>query len=355
MGIRNIALVYGGKSVEHDVSILSATNIAKYAPAGKLNIIPIGVSKDGDWYLTDGVTKNIKAGEPISLSLQATDPSWKTESRTFSIDCAFVILHGTDGEDGSIQGLFQTLRIPFVGSGVLGSAMAMNKIVAKKMLIAEGVATAACLFGYQGSIPAYQTVLDKLNIPVIVKPAGLGSSVGVSKVNSEEEYIQAIEKALQFDTEILVETFVKGRELECAVLGNTNAKASPPGEIELSDDYEFYDFDAKYVDGEASKLQIPAQLDSETIEAIKKCSIDAYKALRCHDLARVDLFLTESNEILVNEVNTLPGFTNISMYPKLCDLMGVDYGDLINELVEFAIDRSSKQKELETNFNSGLS
>jgi D-alanine-D-alanine ligase len=194
-----------------------------------------------------------------------------------------------------------------------------------------------------------------LGTPIIVKPACLGSSVGVSKVNTEIEYKEALKLAFKYDSSLLMEEFVHGRELECAVLGNNNPKASPAGEVELSKDFEFYSFDAKYVDGEATTLHIPADLDEEKINKIKELSLKAYRALGCMDLSRVDLFLKDNGEVIVNEINTLPGFTNISMYPKLCELMGVNYQELISQLIQMAVDRGEHQQKLETEYLSGLS
>ncbi len=352
----NIALVFGGRSVEHDVSVMSAKNIASYADSEKFNLIPFGISKSGKWFILDKVSSQIEDGKPVDLILDANNPIFRTPQEEISIDAAFIILHGTDGEDGSIQGLFRTMRIPYVGSDILGSSLAMNKITAKKMLLQNNIPTAKSLFGYKStSTPLFSDVVDQLGIPVIVKPANLGSSVGVSKVKNEQEYQAAIELAFNYDSSLLIEEFVEGRELECAIIGNEDAKASPPGEVELNNAYEFYSFDAKYVDGDASTLHIPANLDESTSELVKKLSLKSYKALGCKDLSRVDLFLKSNGEVIVNEINTLPGFTNISMYPKLCELMGVTYKDLITQLITMAMKRSIKEKELETEFLSGLS
>jgi len=354
--IVNVALVFGGRSVEHDVSILSAKNIASHADSSKFNIHPFGISKKGKWFLLEKIDKNIENGKPLELVLNADAPAFKTKGSNIQIDVAFIILHGTDGEDGSIQGMFTTMKIPYVGSDVPGSALAINKITSKKILIQENIPTAKSTFLYKNdSIPSYLSTVESLGATLMVKPASLGSSVGVSKVRNEQEYIEAVQLAFTYDSSVLIEEFVEARELECAILGNEDAQVSPPGEVELSNSYEFYSFDAKYVDGEASTLHIPADLDTSTANKIRDISLRAYHALGCKDLSRIDLFLKENGEIVVNEVNTLPGFTNISMYPKLCELMGVSYQELITRLITLALERAKHVNQLETDYLSDLS
>ncbi len=355
-GSLNVALVYGGKSVEHDVSVISAKNIYKYADKTLFNVIPFGIDKSGKWMMMPEITSDFKKGKALQLNLDATKPVFLADGELVEIDIAFIILHGTDGEDGSIQGLFQSMKIPYVGSDVLGSSMAMNKIIAKKLFLQEGIPTANSIFVYKNSkIPDFTRVKNKLGVPFIIKPASLGSSVGVSIVKDASQFYKAVSGAFKYDTELLAEEFIVGRELECAVIGNDEALASPPGEVELNKDYGFYSFDAKYVDKEASTLQIPANLDKETQEKIKKLSLKAYRTLGCKDLSRIDLFLKPNGEVIINEINTLPGFTNISMYPKLCELMGISYTELITKLINHSMSRNSELKTLETEYLSGLS
>jgi len=352
----NVALVFGGRSVEHDVSVNSAKNISSNADISKFNILPFGISKKGKWYLMDEVNSDIEKGIPLTLTLDASAPVFQAADKALKIDVVFIILHGTDGEDGSIQGLFTTMNIPFVGSDVLGSALAMNKITAKKILLQENIPTAKSHFLTRNEdTPEFEKIAKKLGTPMIVKPARLGSSVGVSKISNENEYIKALNLAFNYDSSLLIEEFVNGRELECAVFGNEDAIASPAGEVELNNDYEIYSFDAKYVDGEASTLHIPAKLNAITVEKIKELSLKAYHSLGCMDLSRIDLFLKENGEVIVNEINTLPGFTNISMYPKLCELMGMSYMELITKLILMAMKRKEHQQILQTEYLSGLS
>ncbi len=352
----NVALVYGGRSVEHDVSVISAKNIFNNINNNLYNVIPFGISKSGKWLLMSEVSADLTKGKPLQLILDASNPGFSENGDFIKIDVAFIILHGTDGEDGSIQGLFQSMNIPYVGSDVLGSSMAMNKIISKKIFNQEGIPTAKGVFVYKGGIkPEYSEVSETLGSPFIVKPANLGSSVGVSIVNSSGEYDNAIENSFKYDEALLIEEFIVGRELECAIIGNEEPQASPPGEVELQKDYKFYSFDAKYVDDKASICHIPAKLDKEIEEKIKKLSLRAYKALGCKDLSRVDLFLKTNGNVIINEINTLPGFTNISMYPKLCEQLDISYSELITKLINLSLERNEKLKELEKEYLSGLS
>jgi D-alanine-D-alanine ligase len=354
----NVALVYGGRSVEHDVSVISARNIQDNLNNHQFNLFRFGIDKQGTWHLVKEVSKDFSSGHPISLVLDASNPRIvDTElNEEIQIDVAFVILHGTDGEDGTIQGLFKMMQIPVVGSDVLGSAVAMNKKVSKKLLVNEGIPTAKCLFASKsGDQYDFDQIVSELGLPIIIKPANLGSSVGVSKVNSQREYQPALEEAYRYDTDILIEEYINGRELECSILGNNPPVASPPGEVELKSDYEFYSFDAKYVDGESCNLHIPANVPQELVSTIKEVCVKTFITLECADFARVDLFLKEDNSILINEINTLPGFTNISMYPKLCELMGISYSDLISRLINLALERYEEHRKLQTEYISGLS
>jgi len=353
-----LALIYGGRSVEHDVSVISAINIQDNLDRGKFELFCFGIDKKGKWFLMPHISKSFKSGKKMKLSLDASDPVFETEGSPdkIGIDIAFVILHGTDGEDGSIQGLLKIMQIPVVGSGVLGSAIAMNKMVAKKLFLQEGVPTAKCIFlnKYQ-ELESYLEISNQLGPTLIVKPTNLGSSVGVSKVRNEEEFKTAVAEAFQFDNSLLVEEFIEGRELECSILGNNSPIATPPGEVELNKKYEIYSFDAKYVDGDSCTLHIPADIPSESQEVVKEACIKAFQVLGCEGFARVDLFIKSDGTVYINEVNTLPGFTNISMYPKLCELLGISFTELISRLVELGLEKYAENKKLATEFISGLS
>src|SRR4051812_5426946 len=315
MGKTKVAILYGGRSVEHGVSVNSARNIFEFMDRKKFIPIPIGITQKGKWHLTKDVTKNMNKGKALSLELDPGKPFLRAGSTKVLADVVFPVLHGTDGEDGSIQGLLKALDLPVVGTGVLGSSLSMNKIVAKRLLREAGIPVTDFipLGFYDKSRPSFEAIKSKLGIPFMVKSASLGSSVGVTKVKSKSEFASAVEESFRYDHELLFEKYVKGREIECAVLGNTPPKASLPGEIIISKHYEFYTFDAKYVDGEAVKISVPASLPAEVVEKIRELSIGAFQALKCDDYARVDLFFAESGEVYVNEINTIPGFTNSSM------------------------------------------
>jgi len=306
MSKTNVGILFGGRSVEHDISIISAQNIAKYIDTNLFTIKLIGISKEGDWFLCNEVTKNISAGNPLQIALRASKPTFSYSNDTFSLDVVFPVLHGTDGEDGSIQGLLQTLNIPNVGSATLGSAVSMDKLTAKRVLENSGIPVARFLTytkTEQASI-RFNFIKDTLGLPFIIKPANLGSSIGVFKITEEHGFKENIESLFSFDDVALVEEFVEGRELECAIIGNENPQASPAGEIIIKGDYDFYSFEAKYVDGDAVDLIIPAHVDAQIMQKIKEISIKSYQSASCKDLARIDLFLKENGEIIVNEINT---------------------------------------------------
>ena len=352
-----VAILYGGRSVEHGVSINSARNIAEYLDKNKFEPILIGISTTGVWHLTSTVSKDIEAGEKLSLQLNPKAPGFVTEKGVVhKSDVVFPVLHGTDGEDGSIQGLLQAMSLPMVGTGVLGSSMSMNKLVAKKILQEAGLPVAKFLYYYfeDRDQISFQEIRDELGLPFMIKSASLGSSVGVSKVKSEADLKKAVDEAFKYDDCLLAEEFIKGREIECAILGNTPAQASLPGEIIISSKYEFYTFDAKYVDGEAVKIDVPAKLEAGIAEVIRQHSLKAYQALKCEDFSRVDLFLTEDGRVCVNEINTIPGFTNSSMFPMMWKERGISFTDLITKLIEFSLERAKRSSRIQKDFQSAL-
>ena len=353
---KRIGILFGGKSVEHDISILSAKNINQNIDRNNYEVILLGIDKKGKWFLCESIDVPIDLGIPLSIKLDASNPTLIAAGKEINIDAIFPILHGTDGEDGSVQGLFKTLNIAFVGSSVIGSAAAMDKLITKRVLQSASVPVARFL-AYNEQQKAdihYSTVVEKLGQPFIVKPVNLGSSVGVTKVTHEEELQTALEDAFRYDTDILVEEFVEGREVECAILGTEEPVVSVAGEIILSDDYDFYSFTAKYEDPDSAQITIPADLPESTHQKIKELSLSAYRLLNCLDLARVDLFVKENGEIYVNEVNTLPGFTNISMYPSLIQNEGIGYSELITRLIEMAIKRHDQSSRISTDYASNL-
>jgi D-alanine-D-alanine ligase len=357
MARKKIAILYGGRSVEHGVSINSARNIYQYINKELFDPIPIGISLSGAWYKTDSVKKEIESGQELTLRLNPASPELiSRDGEHLRVDIVFPVLHGTDGEDGSIQGLLKAMNLPMVGTGVSGSAISMNKLVAKRLLREAGLPVADFLYAYFGDEKKYpfEEVRKKLGLPFMVKSASLGSSVGVSKVKSAADFSHAVEEAFRYDDCLLFEKFISGREIECAVLGNTPPAASWPGEIVISDQYEFYTFDAKYVDDKAVRIQVPAALEETIRERIRHLSLKAYQALGCEDFARVDLFLTSDGQVFINEINTIPGFTNSSMFPMMWKERGISFTDLITRLVELAEERYKKSARVQRDFQSSL-
>jgi D-alanine-D-alanine ligase len=255
-----------------------------------------------------------------------------------------------------VQGLVKAIDVPMVGTGVLGSAMAMNKLVAKRILKEAGLPVADFQFAFYADRNkiSFEAIKKKLGLPFMVKSSSLGSSVGVSKVKSKVDFKKAVNDGFRYDDCVLFEKFIKGREVECAVLGNSPAKASLPGEIIISKKYEFYTFDAKYVDGEAVKIEVPAKLSKRVSDQVRELSLKAYQALRCEDFARVDLFVTDGGKVFINEINTIPGFTNSSMFPMMWKERGITFTDLISKLVELAEERHKQSKRVSRGYTSSL-
>jgi D-alanine-D-alanine ligase len=263
------------------------------------------------------------------------------------VDVVFPILHGPFGEDGTIQGFLKLADIPFVGPGVLGSAVGMDKDAMKRLLRDAGIPIGKFItVKSHEQAPSFAEIETVLGKPFFIKPANMGSSVGISKVNDEAHYGSAIKDAFQYDIKIIIEEFIPGREIECAVLGNEEPAASVPGEIIPS--HEFYSYDAKYLDENGAALEIPAKIDEKTKKRIQELAIKTFHALCCEGLSRVDFFLKEDGEIIVNEINTMPGFTRISMYPKMWEASGITYTELISRLIELAISRHEKEHVLKT-------
>ncbi len=356
----SVAVIFGGKSAEHEVSLQSAKNIIDAIDKKKYAVTLIGVDKQGRWFLNDESQYLLNSDNPEKIELSQTNeklgliPGEKSKQiynigekvRLNKIDVAFPVLHGPFGEDGTMQGLLKLANIPFVGACVLGSAVGMDKDVSKRLLRDAGLPIAEFLVFNRTAVKdiKFKYVKEKLGMPVFIKPANLGSSVGVSKVNSSEELSKAIRHAFKYDNKIIIEENIIGREIECSVLGNENPIASLPGEI--LPQHDFYSYEAKYLDEEGSVLEIPAKLQDDVVKKIQDYAIDTFKVLCCEGMARVDFFLRSNNEIIVNEINTIPGFTKISMYPKLWETSGISYPELIDRLIEFAIKRHDRDKKL---------
>lgn len=358
-----VGILFGGKSAEHEVSLQSAKNVIDAIDRTKYDVVLIGLDKNGRWHLNDSSQFLSHSGDPrrIKLSDASNAVTLAPESSgqlsilagdppDTSIDVVFPILHGPYGEDGTVQGLLKLANIPFVGAGVLGSAVGMDKDVMKRLLRDAGVPIGKFfVVGKHDRLPGWAKVTGELGSSVFVKPANMGSSVGVSKVDDEDDYLEAAGLAFDYDTKILIEECIEGREIECSVLGNEDPEASVPGEILPT--HEFYSYEAKYIDENGAKLQIPAELPEETVDRVRKLSIRTFQVLCCEGLARVDMFLKADGELIVNEINTIPGFTSISMYPMLWQESGISYTELIDRLLGLAIERHGREQGLRTTFD----
>ncbi|MDR3336091.1 MAG: D-alanine--D-alanine ligase [Treponema sp.] len=359
-----VGILFGGKSAEHEVSLQSAKNVLEALDREKYEPILIGIDKSGKWLLNDQSKFLLNAEDPkrirlnpqseaVVLAPQSGGAIVKlTEGRSGgAVDVVFPLLHGPFGEDGTAQGLLKLADIPFVGAGVLGSAVGMDKDVMKRLLRDGGVPIGKFLvFQVHESAPAFKTVIEKLGLPFFIKPANMGSSVGINKVHNEMEYHPAVKEAFEYDRKVILEEFIDGRELECAVLGNETLEASVPGEVISA--HEFYSYNAKYLDENGAALEIPAKLPNELVEEIQDLAIRTFQALNCEGLARVDFFLRGNRELFVNEINTIPGFTRISMYPKLWEASGIGYTELIGRLLDLAIARHRQEKGLKTSYEA---
>ncbi|GAB4239963.1 MAG: D-alanine--D-alanine ligase [Ekhidna sp.] len=341
--MKRVLILCGGQSPEHPISIRSCKNILAEINRDKYSISIIGINQGGVWRLIDesDLEETITdEGDPVEIRPGLKDCFWSSGSSLGDFDVVFPILHGPNGEDGTIQGLLSLLGLPFVGPGVLASAVSMDKDITKRLLKQEGIKVAEwLLLQVSSSNEDFNTVSAKLGTDLFVKPANMGSSVGVHHVTSEKEWDTALKDAFKYDTRVLVEKAIKGKELECAVLGNADIKVTGVGEVSASG---FYSYTEKYDDTSEAQIMIPANIDEQHIPLLKSTAAAAYKALACEGMSRVDMFLTEDGEVLVNEVNTIPGFTSISMYPQLWQQEGLSYTALIDQLLELAIERRNK-------------
>ncbi len=350
-----VALLFGGRSAEHDVSVLSAGNVFRALDPARYETVLIGIARSGTWLLCSVQNGKFPTAVPAGgprvallpggagrlVILPETDGAAPDLSR--AVDVVFPVLHGPFGEDGTVQGLAEIAGVAYVGSGVLGSASAMDKDVAKRLMRDGGLPIARFVSFGRGDTPSFDAVVLELGRPVFVKPARLGSSVGISKAGTREEFAEAVAEAFRHDGKILVEEFVRGREIECGVLEGEDGSlmASLPGEIAPSNRHGFYTYEAKYLDEQGAAVKVPADLNRELSDKVRSLSIEAFRALGCEGLARVDFFLREDGKLIVNEVNTMPGFTNISMYPKVFEATGVSYPELVDRLIRHALARAA--------------
>ena len=350
----NVAVVFGGKSGEHEVSLMSATNVIKAMNKERYNIYMIGITKQGRWMAYKGDVNKIADGswekEAAGLGREETisvlfSSLFKGEAKS-KMDVVFPVLHGPNGEDGTVQGLFEILDIPYVGCGVMASALGMDKEFSKQLFKDAGLAVGEYMVVLKADIEkdvssTVSLAEDKFTYPVFIKPVNMGSSVGITKAHNREELIRGLRDACKYDRKVMIEENINCREFECAVLGNNNPIASGIGEIIPSN--EFYDYEAKYFDDGKSVLVIPAELTASKTEEMREAAVKAYKSLDCCGMSRVDFFVEkETEKVYINEINTIPGFTKISMYPKLWDAAGVSYSKLIDRLIDLAIERHNE-------------
>jgi D-alanine-D-alanine ligase len=335
----HVVVLFGGQSAEHDVSCVTAAHVIKALDSSKYDITAVGITREGKWVVAQPQADVLVAeGEPTSITPIVEQA--RGDARTV----IFPLLHGPLGEDGTIQGVLELANIAYVGTGVLGSAVAMDKGVAKQVLHANGIPQPKYVSLREAHVndAALLHAADTLGLPVFVKPANMGSSVGVSKANTIDEMRSAVEHALTYDEWVLIEEAVIGREIEVAVLGNVHARASVPGEIIPGN--EFYDYADKYI-GDGAQLIVPANLTADEVEAVQHLAIVIFHTLRAEGMARVDFFYEENGRgFLCNEINTIPGFTPISMYPKLWQASGMSYPALLDELITLALDRFSRRR-----------
>jgi len=348
-----IAVLAGGISGEHRVSLMSARNVAGGLEREKYEVIIIGIDRQGRWRLFEDVDWLNDPDDPAGVCLAgggrdvALLPGHKRlylpgQGWGPQVDVIFPVLHGPGGEDGTVQALCELSGIPCVGAGVLGSAAGMNKIVAKRLFMQEGLKTSSFIEITKSKLDtadaSWESVTKQLANPVFVKPVSLGSSVGISMARNSEEYASAIEEAFRHDSSVLVEEYVDGREIECAVIGNEDPEAATPGEI-IPKGHEFYSYESKYLDPDGAELRVPADIPEETAGRVMELSCRAFKAVRCRGMARVDFFLRNSDsELLINEINTIPGFTAISMFPRMWAHAGMSLPQLLDRLVSLAME-----------------
>ena len=348
---QRVAIICGGRSSEHEISCISAGGVLSAIDRSKYQPVLIGISKNGRWFLLpetyslaiiNGALPSIPED---GISVELSVDGFSVEGKNLDIDIVFPLLHGPYGEDGTIQGLLEIADLPYVGSGVLASAVAMDKSFTKSIFASHGLKTAAGFVvrknQWEVDSTEFSKQADQLGYPVFVKPARGGSSRGTTKVKSPAEFADAVHEAFKFDTKALVEQEIKGAEIECAVLEIDGvAKASLVGQIKIDAKYEFYDFAAKYLDG-ATTIELPAPIDQKISDEIRTKAVEAFISLGCSGLARVDFFLTANGEVIINELNTMPGFTATSVFPKMWAATGVSYTEVITSLIKTAQTRNN--------------
>jgi D-alanine-D-alanine ligase len=349
---RRVAVLFGGRSAEHEVSLASARSVIEALEQGGHMAMAIGIDKRGRWHWLEELPESSSSGELPSVASDSgkevslsTDPGEMAmvaeEGSRGEIDVVFPVLHGPFGEDGTIQGMLELAGVPYVGAGVLASSVGMDKAVQKILFAAAGLPVVEHEVAHEREWEVdRQGVLaraERLGFPLFVKPSGLGSSVGITRVKSADAMVAAVEEALSYGRKVLLERAVDGREIECAVIGNDDPQASLP--CEIITDREFYDYRAKYIDTDGTMFEVPATLRGNVTDEIRRMAVTAFRAIDATGMARVDFFYREPDDIRVNEINTIPGFTSVSMYPKMWEVSGLSYPRLVERLVELAIER----------------
>lgn len=351
----SVLVLCGGQSTEHDISLLSAKNVIEKLDPKKYRVSVVKIEQDGVWHYfknPEDYFSHARRDKSTSLPpnliqiIPGNKNPFSANNQPVPVDCVFPVLHGTNGEDGTMQGLLEIVQVPYVGADCLGSAIGMDKEVLKRLLRDANLPVVdRCLFRKSDAQKInYADVTQQLGKTVFVKPNSLGSAVGVKKAVDEKSFYEAVQNAFRYDEYILIEKAIMGREIECSVLGNENPKSSLPGEIIKHT--EFYSYDAKYLDDAAATVKTPADLSPELIAQFQSLAVKAYQTLRCLGMARVDFFLDHNNQIYINEINTIPGFTNISMYPKNWEASGLSYSALLDELISLAMQRFEFKKSL---------
>jgi D-alanine-D-alanine ligase len=359
-----IGVVFGGQSPEHEVSIESARSILQHLDPEKYTVTPIGIDKKGSWHFFQRERALLSLERKFLPTFKKNDPYFPLISSPLkkgelffspcvlrrNFDLFFPIIHGQCGEDGTIQGLFRLANLPFVGSDVLGSSLCMDKTVMKAVLrdAKFPLTRYLCISRYEKF--NVEKIIKEFPFPLFVKPANLGSSVGINKAHHEAELLPFIEEAFQYDEKILIEECISGKEIECSVLGNLNPIASLPGEI--IPQHEFYSYEAKYLDEKGARFQLPAILSEKKTKEIQNLAIRAFKVLCCEGMARVDFFMQKGEKVILNEINTIPGFTTISLYPKLWEISGLSYSALLDRLIQLAIERYKRKSKLKISYDS---
>ena len=349
----HLVLIYGGQSAEHEVSLVSARNVFHAIDRARYAVTLVRIDRDGTWVRVATVSGTPSSqidfqapGESVFLKPDGGLAPIESPRDAVHVDVVFPVLHGTNGEDGAIQGLFQMYKVPYVGAGVLGSSVCMDKDVSKRLLREAGIAVPdfRVLHNGETNLPSYDYLARVLGKTLFVKPANTGSSIGISRVESLMEYQSAIEEAFKYDEKVLVEEAITGREIECAVLGRNPVHVSVCGEITTT--HSFYSYQAKYEDESATEIIIPASIPEAVMTRIQDIARRTCRVLDCFGMARVDFFLEKGNRVLVNEVNTIPGFTSVSMYPMLWDYSGMSFSDLVDALIQDAFVTHHRRSQL---------